>query len=369
MNKTFYKPAFGSIDPLIKVVQESINLANPIIITVVGLFLCFRVLAFTPAGALSFPLPMLRLACAFVLCAWGALLLGSLANPRVSRFAVWASGDARCAVVLGWSVLTSAVDMLSGASPAVFVAGAVLAAAMGWARLERFILWVLCGFVVVLLATLSPIFLGHGSAKTEDILLEMVATLTAIAVARTIRTLVVPSLRKLHSLERTNEQLWDLSYKDALTSVYNRRFAQETGPILLLRAIRYHEEFHVILIDIDHFKKINDECSHAVGDEVLRGIAQTIQSCIRAGDSVARYGGDEFLTFLVKAEGEMAQFIANRLREAVASKSFPGVASPVTVSIGIASLQGDDNLETLIARADNYLYVSKHAGRNKVAGY
>jgi diguanylate cyclase (GGDEF)-like protein len=123
------------------------------------------------------------------------------------------------------------------------------------------------------------------------------------------------------------------------------------------------------MIDIDHFKRVNDMVSHAVGDEVLKGVGQAIQSCLRTSDSVSRYGGEEFLAFVVQAEAEVAQFIANRIREAVASRVFDEVPWRVTISIGVASVEADDDLESLVDRADKYLYSSKRGGRNRVSGF
>ena len=123
------------------------------------------------------------------------------------------------------------------------------------------------------------------------------------------------------------------------------------------------------MLDIDHFKRVNDQLSHAIGDEVLKGVAQAIQGCLRTSDSVARYGGEEFLAFVVQAEAEVAQFIANRIREAVATRKFENVPWQVTISIGVAGAAGGDDLDGLIDRADEYLYASKRGGRNRVSGF
>jgi diguanylate cyclase (GGDEF)-like protein len=311
----------------------------------------------------------IRAALALALLLAGGLGLVEAFRSKLPRFSVWSWGDSRWIIILIWSAFTSAADILAGDGPAVFAAGVIFAAAIGWPRMGRLVLLVSLACLVVILSSLACFFLRFGPLRREDILLELAAATLALAVAATLRSLVVPGLERLQSLERANEKLLDLSYRDALTGVYNRRFAQEIGRLLLTRAMRFHDEFHVMLIDIDHFKAINDEHSHAQGDEVLKEIARTIQSCIRSDDSVARYGGDEFLAFLVKAEGEMAQFIANRVREAVAVRSFADPSLHVTVSIGMASFQADADLDALIDRADKFLYASKRAGRNRAAGF
>ncbi len=334
-----------------------------------GFLLLYRALASTPAERLGLALLVLRVALALALVAWGILFLIAARRPEPTRFAAWAYGDARSALILSWSAATSVSDILAGAGPAVFVAGVVLAAAISWDKLGRFVILALSGLGLLCLAVFLSSLMAPGSFRLEQILVPASAAVASIAVARTVRTFVAPGRERLRSLERENKQLWDLSFRDTLTGLYNRRFAQETGRILLSRARRYQEQLHVFMIDVDHFKKVNDQLSHAVGDEVLKAVAQSIQSCLRTSDSVARYGGEEFLAFVVQAEAEVAQFIANRIREAVASRVFEGVSWRITISIGVASIQADDDLETLIDRADKYLYSSKRGGRNRVSGF
>ncbi len=259
--------------------------------------------------------------------------------------------------------------MLSGVGPAAFVVGVFYASAIGWDRMRRFVVLAVSGLVLVVLAALAAPLIASAPFRPADIIVPAASTAAAIAVARTVRSFVNPGRERLRSLERENRQLWDLSFRDTLTGLYNRRFAQETGRVLISRARRYHENLHVFMLDIDHFKRVNDELSHAIGDEVLKGVSQAVQSCLRTSDSIARYGGEEFLAFVVQAEAEVAQFIANRIREAVASKKFESVPWTITISIGVASATADDDLESLIDRADKYLYASKRGGRNRVSGF
>jgi diguanylate cyclase (GGDEF)-like protein len=106
-----------------------------------------------------------------------------------------------------------------------------------------------------------------------------------------------------------------------------------------------------------------------VGDEVLKLVAQTIQSTLRTSDTVARYGGEEFIVYMVRSDPETTQFVANRIRDGVAATQFPDVPWTVTISIGVAGLQDGDSMESLVERADQFLYVSKHHGRNRVSGF
>ncbi len=259
--------------------------------------------------------------------------------------------------------------MLAGAGPAVFVFGATYASAIGWDRMRRFVALAVTDSALIALASIASSRLGVRLFRSSDLFVAAAACAAAVAIARTVKSYVAPGRERLRSLERENQQLWDLSFRDSLTGLYNRRFAQETGRILVSRARRYQEQLHVFMLDIDHFKRVNDVVSHAAGDEVLKGVAQAIQSCLRTSDSVARYGGEEFLAFVVQAEAETAQFIANRIRETVASRRFESVPWQVTLSIGVASAAGDADLEELVDRADKYLYASKRGGRNRVSGF
>jgi len=338
---------------------------------VIGLALAGRSIAFPASVSASYSATLLsaRVALSLCLSVWGCLYLVVRSRKGSSRLRAWITGDARSVSLLAWSAALSSANVLAGAGPAVFVAGAAYAAAIGWDRIGRLAALAIAGFALVALAAIVSPLVGPEPFRPADLLVAAAATATAIAVARTVRSFVAPGRERLRSLEKENKQLWDLSFRDSLTGLYNRRFAQETGRILLSRSRRYHEQLHVFMLDIDHFKRVNDQISHAVGDLVLKGVAQAIQGCLRASDSVARYGGEEFLAYVVQAEAEVAQFIADRIREVVASRKFGSVPWPVTVSIGVASAGADDDLEELIDRADRYLYASKRGGRNRVSGF
>jgi diguanylate cyclase (GGDEF)-like protein len=191
----------------------------------------------------------------------------------------------------------------------------------------------------------------------------------ALFSADVVRKNIKPSEERLMSLEAENKELWNLSYRDGLTGLYNRRYMEQVAEQLFSRAVRYREPLHVLMLDIDHFKKVNDKLGHQVGDEVLQNVAATIQSIIRTSDTVARYGGEEFIAFLVQSNSEITQFIANRIRDGVAATQFSDVPWQITISIGVAGLQDGDTMNSLIDRADQFLYSSKHHGRNRVSGF
>lgn len=170
------------------------------------------------------------------------------------------------------------------------------------------------------------------------------------------------------ALTQANAELLQLATHDALTGVFNRRRFDEklTEYSLLFR--RTGRPFALLLIDADHFKRINDSHGHAVGDEVLQQLAQLIQLTTRSTDFVARYGGEEFAVLLPEiAKPDSPDTVAEKIRAAIAEAGFP-VIGHLTVSIGVGLADPADNNQTaLIKRADQQLYQAKAAGRNQVA--
>ena len=163
-----------------------------------------------------------------------------------------------------------------------------------------------------------------------------------------------------------------MAIEDELTGIYNRRhilvrFTQEFE-----RAVRSNKDLSCMMIDIDHFKKINDTYGHLAGDRVLKEAAALIVGSIRAYDIAGRYGGEEFLVILPDTNVDNARDLAERLRISVydrlARKAGIPMKSPITISIGIASLSsGDAIIDDMIRRADNGLYEAKSGGRDRVS--
>lgn len=154
---------------------------------------------------------------------------------------------------------------------------------------------------------------------------------------------------------------------DALTGLENRRAAELSLDLALKGKVEGQEpSTSVLLIDVDHFKQVNDRYGHAVGDEVLQALAATFGQEKRHGDTIARYGGEEFLLIMPGAQIDSASAVAERLRSAVESKSIRTQAGivKVTVSIGAASSESGGFREALIARADSAMYLAKAEGRN-----
>jgi diguanylate cyclase (GGDEF)-like protein len=147
---------------------------------------------------------------------------------------------------------------------------------------------------------------------------------------------------------------------DPLTGVSNRRALDETLASQFALKVRYGSKFSVVLFDIDHFKRVNDEYGHVQGDRILQSTAQAIDEAVRETDVLARYGGEEFLVILPATELAGAAVFAERLRANIARQL------SITVSGGVAMALDEDTPETLVARADAALYESKSTGRNRI---
>lgn len=175
--------------------------------------------------------------------------------------------------------------------------------------------------------------------------------------------------RKEDEREELIAQLEQLAAIDELTGIYNRRYFFAVGDRELKRARRYRRPLSVIMLDIDHFKRVNDTYGHAAGDRVLRAVAECCRKGIREIDILGRYGGEEFGILVQEADVSSAKAIAERLRECVISSpvAVDHRSVAVTVSLGVAQMSDDvDDLAMLISRADAALYRAKQLGRNRV---
>jgi diguanylate cyclase (GGDEF)-like protein len=156
---------------------------------------------------------------------------------------------------------------------------------------------------------------------------------------------------------------------DPLTGLANRRHFMEVADAELARSRRYETPLSMLMIDIDHFKEVNDAHGHRAGDRVLQQLARTCREVLREVDVAGRVGGEEFAILLPETEAEDAYEVAERLRIAVEATEIAreeGVPIRVTVSIGVAAIDGSTNLDTLMSQADDALYDAKHGGRNLV---
>jgi len=171
------------------------------------------------------------------------------------------------------------------------------------------------------------------------------------------------SIQNVHYVERIRQ----LSYLDGLTGIFNRRFFEMRILEEIERARRCDSGMAVVMVDIDQFKKLNDEFGHLLGDEVLRQVSSLFHQQLRKIDVVCRYGGEEFAILLTQTNAQHALGVAEKLRKLVESWQFPGVPRTVTLSAGVAAFPDHGTTrDDLIRAADTGLYAAKQAGRNQV---
>ncbi|MGB5829206.1 MAG: diguanylate cyclase [Pseudomonas mandelii] len=154
---------------------------------------------------------------------------------------------------------------------------------------------------------------------------------------------------------------------DSLTELPNRRGFDLLAAQAMLEARREPKPLTAMLLDLDHFKVLNDTYGHLAGDQVLIGFARDLESCLRHSDIVCRWGGEEFIVLLKDTDGETGLMIAEKIRQHVEQQryAYDGKELQLTVSIGLTTLQVDETLHTLLSRADHAMYRAKQAGRNR----
>ena len=178
--------------------------------------------------------------------------------------------------------------------------------------------------------------------------------------------------QEVEARKKAEKQMMQLAATDHLTGVLNRRAFDEKATKEIQRAIRYQRPLAVILLDLDHFKEVNDQYGHQCGDRVLVELANLIQPCLRSIDSLCRHGGEEFIILLPETGEDEAHFLAERLRKEIEKKIIFSDNSTfsITASFGVASwAQEDKDILPSIHRADKALYKAKEAGRNLVFLY
>ena len=215
-------------------------------------------------------------------------------------------------------------------------------------------LWALCNH----LGTLAPLA-GKGQQIVNWIHICIAFALSAALAGHYRRTIVI-----------AENKLLKMATLDGLTGLYNRSHFQSQARHALAVCERTQEPVALLLCDIDHFKHVNDTHGHAVGDQVLQATAKIMTQNMRAGDLLARWGGEEFLALLPRTSPTAALEAAERIREAVEaftlSVSDTNTQVRVTISFGVSSVRCLDDLQAATARADQALYASKDNGRNRV---
>ena len=229
--------------------------------------------------------------------------------------------------------------------------------------------------LVALLILFVPGYIIYGSVERDsfrelvDLVVPVIFFLSAVFVllVTTISLQTSVDIRRITILEREN-------ITDPLTGIYNRRYLDRRLGDEVRRTRRYGFPLSVLLLDIDHFKLLNDEYGHRFGDVVLSAVGETIAQSARASDVVARYGGEEILVIAIHTSVPDAVQLAERLRNKVETidvgslnDDHPGDFRTVTVSIGVAGMSEETSTEeSLIENADKALYQAKQEGRNRV---
>ncbi len=173
---------------------------------------------------------------------------------------------------------------------------------------------------------------------------------------------------KNRQLEEVLSKVEVLAITDPLTHLYNRRYFENLIENEFARTARYKSPATCLMIDVDYFKHINDEYGHRTGDIVLKEISQIITSCLRKVDTVARWGGEEFVALLPRTNKKDSHNAAERILKAISEYKFTGIDGQITVSIGIASIPDPsiDTAEKLVNTSDTAMYEAKRKGRNRI---
>lgn len=188
-------------------------------------------------------------------------------------------------------------------------------------------------------------------------------------ITKPIRPSIVKARVKTHiTLKQQHDSLLEMATHDQLTGLYNRHYLSDVLDKKVSQIKRHSEPLSVIIVDIDHFKKVNDTFGHLMGDQVLQAVANVMDASARKGDVAARFGGEEFIIVLDNCTAQDALVKAENLRSTIAALHPQEVS--VTASFGVAQLDDDtQRYEDLLKNADTALYIAKEEGRNRVVLY
>lgn len=200
------------------------------------------------------------------------------------------------------------------------------------------------------------------NANTLETMLTMNSLLAGLSISY-----IILNARQL--VKQQSEQLIEQAARDKLTGLYNRHYLQEIVEHTLQSDREERKPFSVVLIDLDHFKAVNDEFGHDIGDTVLRDVSSCLQNSVRSNDIVCRWGGEEFVILMQLCSLEQAAAKAESIRldiNAAVTVNGGDREIPVTASIGVASAELDESFSSVLSRADRLLYRAKASGRNCV---
>lgn len=231
---------------------------------------------------------------------------------------------------------------------------------------QRSYKYLLCGLVFLLYLALD--YTMRRFQPYHVLSQDVLSTLRTFNIAVSFSLLFYLSSLYLMLVNKAEKQLRILATTDPLTKLLNRRSFLEVADYELTQRKRHHAPLAFVLADIDHFKSINDQHGHAVGDEVLRSVSQVLSQAVREQESVARWGGEEFLIMMPNATLEAASMVAERLREKVSAIEVHVGSTCVKVSMtfGVSSHRLEEPVDGTVNRADSALYQGKARGRNQV---
>ena len=317
------------------------------------------------AGAFSPDMmPYLAVYLCNVLYALVNLLL--LPSARSTNHISWRTGLLELmypAFLAFMATVLSIYTSMQGHGPVPFIMGMMVIAMLVQGHLILLYALLFACWLVVSAGMLQMLPMEEASSP---ILTCFTTMLIAFFIARLAERTRVDQFEMLQELHEKNSLLGELAVQDPLTKLNNRRYFSNKLEVETARSLRYQHPLSLLVVDVDDFKKINDNDGHLVGDEVLIEISQLIAQQLRAGDVVCRYGGDEFVILLVEACAEQSREIADRICQSVDRTKFGRASHKVTVSIGYAQYVGQP-LGDFMQQADKMMYTSKKRGKNQVA--
>lgn len=249
----------------------------------------------------------------------------------------------------------------------IMVIGIITAAALSMSSLYK--AYLIFFFSMIIPQILIMIYYGKHQ-HIALIVFSIIYIPATILLSKAIYNSRLSSIEAHLDLENSIEKLHRLSMTDALTNTYNRRYFFETSQNLVSTASRGHERVSLLMLDIDHFKKVNDAYGHQAGDYILINLAKEITKNIRENDTFARIGGEEFIILLNNTSLDGAKVIAEKIRILIERKEFiyNNIPIEITISIGLSELNMKNiSIEDLYKQADRQLYIAKESGRNRTS--
>ena len=234
--------------------------------------------------------------------------------------------------------------------------------------IESFFLYLYGALLLVYIASIYQPILSESNLVADALSNIIIAWLASMIIFKKFVNEFINQKKiedKNEKLNKVNAKLKEISDKDRLTGIYNRRKLEEILSDVYYKAERYNKNFSLILFDLDHFKKVNDNYGHQIGDKVLKEISKILLNSIRKVDYFGRWGGEEFLIILPETNLQAAEKLAERLRINIEESSFSKVDN-LTSSFGVASYSEEKGIEDIIQAADQALYRAKEKGRNRI---